>query len=275
VPSVIQVLKIGGSLLTDKTREQVFDGEQARRLADEVAAYGRPLVLVHGTGSFGKPPARQFNYMDGFLPPERAGVVSAVDAILDELRNRVMQALRSAGVVSRALSPAALFRTRRGEVTWTESEVVRMHLDRNISPVIAGGFVVDEEWGFAVLSSDQMAARLAVALGSCRLIIATDVPGVMDPDGGLTDPTSLFGDDRRLREWVAPSVGDVSGGMRGKLDAGLVAVRAGSEVHLVDGRVPGRVHQALTCDDAPKTRLVASAFGPVTAVTEGRPLCAG
>ncbi len=155
------VLKIGGSLITDKTREGAFRDDCARRLAEEIRAFGRPLVVLHGTGSFGKPLARRYDYMDGLLSREQAAIVSRVEATLDELRARFLQVLRAAGVESCALSPAALFCTRRGTPSWCEFRPVERLVDAGISPVISGGIVPDEAAGFAVLSSDVMAARVA------------------------------------------------------------------------------------------------------------------
>ncbi len=56
---MVRVLKIGGSILTDKIGEKGALPEEIERVAREVASRPRDLVLVHGAGSFGHIPARQ------------------------------------------------------------------------------------------------------------------------------------------------------------------------------------------------------------------------
>jgi glutamate 5-kinase len=251
------ILKIGGSLITDKAREGVFREDCARRLAEEISAFGRAVLLLHGTGSFGKPPARRFGYMHGLLSRDQAAIVSQVEAVLEDLRGQFLRVLRGAGVASCPLSPSALFSTRRGALSWCEAGPVVRMLTHGICPVISGGIVADEESGFAVLSSDVMAARLALALTPCRLVLATDVPGLIDHDAGSTAPNVVTENDSRLLARIERRADDVTGAMEGKLKAGFEAARGGVDVHLVDGRVPGRVLRVLDGTDVVSTRLVA------------------
>jgi glutamate 5-kinase len=252
------ILKIGGGLITDKACEGVFREDLARRLAEEIRTYGAPLVLVHGTGSFGKPLARRFGYMDGLLSREQASIVARVEAVLDDLRARFLGVLRGAGVAACSLAPSALFGTRRGILSWCEAGPVRTLLDSGICPVLSGGIVGDLDAGFAVLSSDAIAARLAVVRAPCRLVLATDVPGLIDPHARSPSPEVLTEGDGRVSAWVTRDPDDVSGGMEAKLRAGFEAARGGAEVHLVDGRIPDRVLRALEGHAVISTRLVLS-----------------
>ena len=83
------------------------------------------------------------------------------------------------------------------------------------------------------INADTMAGALAAALGAARLLLLTDVAGVLDKQGGLlTDLTPA--DIRRLRD-----DGTISGGMIPKLETCVQAVESGCEAAVVlDGRVP-------------------------------------
>jgi glutamate 5-kinase len=251
------VLKIGGSLITDKACEGVFREDCARRIALEIKRYGMPLFLVHGTGSFGKPLARGFGYMDGLLSRDQAAIVSHVEAVLDDLRGRFLRVLRAAGVAACSVAPSVLFGTRGGSLCRCAAAPLRRLVKTGICPVLSGGIVPDEEAGFAVLSSDAMASRIAVELAPCRLVLATDVPGLIDPDARTPSPEVLSEGDPRISAWITRALDDVSGGMEGKLTAGFAAARAGAEVHLVDGRIRGRLLRALHGSDVISTRLLA------------------
>jgi acetylglutamate kinase len=83
------------------------------------------------------------------------------------------------------------------------------------------------------INADTMAGALAAALGAARLLLLTDVAGVLDRNGALlSDLTPV--DIARLR-----AEGTVSGGMIPKLETCVAAVEAGCEAAVVlDGRVP-------------------------------------
>jgi glutamate 5-kinase len=253
------VLKIGGSLITDKTQESVFQPVVARRLAEEIAAPRQPVLVVHGAGSFGKPPAQRFGYLDGFLSRRRTVVVTHVEELLEDLRHRFLQILRSARVPAYGLSPAALFGVSEGNLRCRDVEPVRELLERGLCPVVSGGIVPDQKRDFAVLSSDYIAAAIAANLPAQRLIFATDVPGLMPPGPDRAEPVPVVHErEDGVRSWLHDASQDVSAGMEGKLAAGFFAARAGVEVQIVDGRVPDRVRQALGGAAVVATRLVAA-----------------
>jgi acetylglutamate kinase len=83
------------------------------------------------------------------------------------------------------------------------------------------------------INADTMAGALAAALGAARLLLLTDVAGVLDRNGALLSDLTPA-DIARLR-----AEGTVSGGMIPKLETCVAAVEAGCEAAVVlDGRVP-------------------------------------
>jgi isopentenyl phosphate kinase len=107
--------------------------------------------------------------------------------------------------------------------------------------------------GFVVCSSDAIAARLAVELHARRLFFATDVPGIMRRTERGEVLLAEVGELEAAA--VDASDNDATGGMRGKVIAGLAAARAGTSTLVLDGRVPGRLLGALKGQDVPGTRL--------------------
>ncbi|HNT73271.1 MAG TPA: uridylate kinase, partial [Methanothrix sp.] len=64
----IRVLKVGGSVLTDKTRLESARIEEIGRIAAEIAGCGPGLILVHGAGSFGHFHAERYRLAERFDP---------------------------------------------------------------------------------------------------------------------------------------------------------------------------------------------------------------
>jgi acetylglutamate kinase len=110
-------------------------------------------------------------------------------------------------------------------------EIVHRMDEGNFVPVIAP-VGVDEEGNTFNINADSVAGTLAGALRAEKLLLMTDVPGVMDEKGDLI--SSL--DRETLMDMV--STGIVHGGMVPKVEAAVEALYSGvSKVHIVDGRV--------------------------------------
>jgi acetylglutamate kinase len=118
-----------------------------------------------------------------------------------------------------------------GRVTQINREPITALLGRGYIPVIASiGLGYD---GHAYnINADTVAAEIAVALGAAKLILLTDVPGVLGVDGNVV--AVLTREDARQRI----DAGEVTGGMIPKLEACLRSLDAVPFAHIVDGRTP-------------------------------------
>ena len=118
-----------------------------------------------------------------------------------------------------------------GRVTQINREPITALLGRGYIPVIASiGLGYD---GHAYnINADTVAAEIAVALGAAKLILLTDVPGVLGVDGSVV--AVLSREDARHRI----ETGAVTGGMIPKLEACLRALDGVPLAHIVDGRTP-------------------------------------
>jgi acetylglutamate kinase len=118
-----------------------------------------------------------------------------------------------------------------GRVTQINREPITALLGRGYIPVIASiGLGYD---GHAYnINADTVAAEIAVALGAAKLILLTDVPGVLGVDGNVV--AVLTREDARHRI----DAGEVTGGMIPKLEACLRSLDAVPFAHIVDGRTP-------------------------------------
>ena len=120
---------------------------------------------------------------------------------------------------------------RVGRVTTVNPEIIHRMDEGNFIPVIAP-VGVDEGGNTFNINADSVAGTMAGALKAEKLLLMTDVPGVMNERGKLIP--SL--DRETLMEMVASGI--VHGGMIPKVDAAVSALYSGvSKVHIVDGRV--------------------------------------
>jgi acetylglutamate kinase len=118
-----------------------------------------------------------------------------------------------------------------GRVTQINGEPITALLGRGYIPVIASiGLGYD---GHAYnINADTVAAEIAVALGAAKMILLTDVAGVLGVGGDVVPVLSR--EDARNRI----EAGEVTGGMIPKLEACLRALDGIPLAHIVDGRTP-------------------------------------
>jgi len=124
-----------------------------------------------------------------------------------------------------------------GEIQTVNTEMIRTLLDNGIIPVVASiALRGDEEGGFYNVNADTAAGALAIALKAEKLILLTDVPGVME------DKTDLGTLIREMDVQMAKTLmkkGVIKAGMIPKVEGCLQALAQGvSAAHIVDGRSP-------------------------------------
>ena len=224
------VLKLGGSVITEKNVPETVD-EEALRTAAAALADHEDLAVVHGGGSFGHHHADRH----GVTTTEGTQDVAAIRDIhgaMMRLNAVVVEALVEAGVAALPVHPLSVAR-RDAEATLTfPTGGVRAMLSEGFVPVLHGDGVVHAGKGATVLSGDELVAVLAEALGADRVGVCSAVEGVYDDDGGVIDHIGSF-------EAVADALGgsdatDVSGGMAGKVRA-LLGLEPPAYVFDLDG----------------------------------------
>ena len=120
-----------------------------------------------------------------------------------------------------------------GEVDCVNTELLDMFISNDYIPVISPVGIAKDGTSLN-LNADTAAGEVASAVGAEKLIILTDVPGVLrDP----SDPTSLI---QKIKISEVPELiesGIISGGMIPKIETCVQAIENGVEsCHIIDGR---------------------------------------
>ncbi len=253
-------LKLGGSLLTDKTRPQALRGEVLQRLAAEIAGAlaDRPalrLLIGHGSGSFGHVAGRKHNTRAGVTSPEGWRGFAETARAAGLLNRYVMDALGEAGVPALAFQPSASAQCHDGALVAMAWQPLQAALDHGLVPVVYGDVAFDAVRGGTIISTEEIFAWLAPRLAPRRIVLAGEVAGVLsaDPASGVAGeliPEIAPAMWPQLVGVLGGSHGvDVTGGMMAKVTAMLAlvqAVPALEAVQIISGLTPGLVHAVLT-----------------------------
>ncbi len=251
------VVKLGGSVVTDKASEALrVRVDVVQRLADELAALTtRPLVLVHGAGSYGHRIVRRTGIHRGLSDLDSRLALGETQRLQYDLDSRITALLLEAGLPVMPVQASASARMQAGKLVAMDTDTLRLMCDQGLVPLLYGVPAVDSALGCAILSGDQIAPYVARQLGIRTLVHVTDVDGVYDDDPAdnpqairiaRVDRDSWHEARRRLSG--SRSV-DVTGGMAGKVEALLDLAREGLVTRIVSGHVPGRLTAALAGED--------------------------
>lgn len=259
----IVVINCGGVPMTDpELREAVMSDIIMLRLV------GIKVVLVHGIGPEAKEALKdagmELQYKDGY-PCVSDDALDVVQQVLcGKVNKDLVATLNRMG--GRALGlcgmDAGLFQARKlseryglvGEIIQVDPSIVEDALADGYIPVVstvAQG--VDGETAYNI-NADTAAAKLAVALHAEKLILLTDVRGL------LRDPKN---EETLIHVVELPEVpglvkdGIIQGGMIPKVDCCVEAVRSGVErTHILDGRIPHSILIEMLSDEGIGTMLL-------------------
>lgn len=261
-------LKLGGSLITDKTRAQAARVRVIRRLAREVGAAlsERPamrLVLGHGSGSFGHVAAKKYGTRHGVQSPEQWRGLAEVAAAAARLNQLVTDIFIAEGVPVLSLPPSASARCRDGELIYLDTSPLRAALNAGLAPLVYGDVALDATLGGTIVSTEDVFVYLAGKLKPQRILLAGSADGVYT-EGASGESVTPRITPHTLKQ-IAPALSgsrgvDVTGGMADKVIqmSRLVERQPRLTVHVFSGLKRGLTRRALLDSDIKTgTRLVA------------------
>jgi len=233
-------VKIGGAALEDDRLR--------RRLSQDLtmlASVGVAVVVVHGGGKQITSMLERLGISSTFVRGQRVTDAASLPIVEMVLAGSVNKALvrdiLAAGGAALGLSgcDAGLAKARimdpelglAGEVDEVDASVLT-HLVARFIPVIAP-LALDREGGILNVNADVFASRLAQALAAKKLLLLTDVAGVLDSSGRRLATLT------RTQARSHLEAGAITGGMIPKVEHALAALAGGvNDVHILDGRTP-------------------------------------
>jgi isopentenyl phosphate kinase len=251
-------IKLGGSVITDKTREEAPDLVLIEQLAGALraalaAAPTLRVILGHGSGSFGHVYARRYGIHTGLAPDADWGGFALTAGAAMRLNRFVVDALLQAGVPALTLQPSATLLASGGALAHWDTTNLEQALDHALVPVVFGDVAFDTAQGSAIISTEQLLVHLAAlpALRPDRIVLVGEA-GVFtaDPRRDPGAPRIPLIDSQNIDTVLAGAGGshgaDVTGGMRSKVELmwRLVQQIPGLAVQLV-GPEPALVTRAL------------------------------
>ncbi len=245
-------VKLGGSLITDKSAVEAVQAETLRRVAREIAAARRErpdmrVVLSHGSGSFGHTAAAAYATHEGVHSAEGWLGFCRVSDAAARLNRLVCAALLGAEIPVVSLQPSASALCRSGVLSQLALEPVAAALQAGIVPLVYGDVAFDVRQGGTIISTETILSYLAERLRPAWLLLAGNTEGVFDAAGKLIPHVTLANFDEVSKALGGSAGTDVTGGMRSKVHdmLALVEKHPGLSVRVLSGLEEGRLREAL------------------------------
>ncbi len=250
----ILVIKYGGNAMTDPALQQIFAQDIA--LLQRLGAY--PIV-VHGGGPqidiALKRLGKEGQFINGMrvTDDETMQVVEWVlcgevqKILVAHIIQQQGHALGMSGkdghllvaqkIYAQDAAGQALDIGHVGEVVRVNTDILEMCIQRGYVPVVSS-VAMDEQGQTYNVNADLAAAAIAKALGAHKLMMMSNIPGVLDQQKSLIACITPV----NMKQYIDD--GTISGGMLPKIQSAMDAAQHGvGAVHIIDGRV---VHALLT-----------------------------
>ncbi len=238
----IVIVKLGGSVITDKSRECTPDLETIHRAADEITTYHRPLILLHGGGSYAHPFVTRVGLQKGFKGRFQLKSISETELHLDQLTRIIGVSLLLRKKPFVPVRPMSFITLKDGRVGQCFLRPIVHALRLGLVPLIHGDIAFDEVRGCGVVSADRIASLLGEKLNVSRVLFGCDVDGVYTQNPKTSHGAKLIEQvtQQNFRN-VLGALGkndptDATGGMRGKVFEAIRLARHGSDCYIFNLR---------------------------------------
>ena len=260
----VTFVKLGGSLLTDKSAPFTARPAVIKQMAQEIAqardAMDTPLVVGHGSGSFGHVAAQRSGLAEGTEASPIRTALSDIQQAAATLHHHVEQAFRTAGLSVFSYAPSSAFVTDGGTPVSVQAEPLHGALRQGLLPLTYGDVTLDRSEGAAICSTETVFRALIDSLHDAghpvqRVLWVGTTDGIYDDTGHSIPRLTPESADQGLDAATGSSGIDVTGGMAHRLETAMALARRTVPSLIINGRPAGQVAAALRGDSVAGTRV--------------------
>lgn len=232
----IVIIKLGGSIITDKTKPYTPNMSAIKRLAREVKSSGVPVIIIHGQGSFAHTSAKKYGGMKGYK--SRWGIAKvARDAM--EMNRIVIDELLNEKIPAISFRPNSLFLAKSGKLIKQNLEPVFQALEQGLTPVLYGDVIMDKYFKTTIFSGEKTTRFLIDFISNkynVKYIVQVGVTdGVLDKKGKTIPILNSMIFENIKKDISGSKSNDVTGGMMHKVGESLEIAKHNIPTYIING----------------------------------------
>jgi len=252
----VVILKLGGSLLTDKNKPFSLRKEIIDSTISQIIKSKKKIVLIHGGGSFGHPIAKKYNISNGknsSIGNQLYGLAET-HKVMNDLNTIIINKFLEKNVPAISFQPSSIFINALQEISKLNLDVIEIALDLGILPVLYGDIMFDIRGSFSILSGDRIILELCknfLKYKVSKVIFAIEKDGIFVKESkNGTDVIKLA---KELKSVELDNISlaqldekvDVTGGIRGKINSIKDICQFNVPVQVINGLKEEYVFRAL------------------------------
>ena len=251
------IVKLGGSVITDKTKERTFKPKVMDQLASEIKKSDKQMIIVHGAGSFGHILAKKYKLNEGYKNYDQVKGFSLTHEMVQNLNSLVLKSLQKNDIPAVSISPHSIVKLDDHKLEKIDLKVFEEYLEKQFIPVTFGDVVLDKKLGFSICSGDLLVMALSEYFKPEKVIFAMDEDGLYTSNPKIDKKAKLI-KKSSLKELEKLSTSldkhaDVTGGMGGKLNTIKNISKLGIDTVLLNGNKPNRLYEVLVGKETTST----------------------
>jgi len=239
----IILIKLGGSVITDKSKPYTARPEIIRKLALEIKicwGKGYRFLISHGSGSFGHTSAAKYGTAEGIKNKDDVFGLAVVQQDALAINRIVNEIFLKKGLPVLSFVPSSFTLANDKKLFKIFTEPIIEALKINALPLVFGDVILDEEKGSCIFSGETTLDNLISPLIKAGFIIKKviqcgNTDGVYD-ERGKTIPLITRQSFSKLEKQISgPSSIDVTGGMIHKIEESLKMAEKGIDSFIING----------------------------------------
>ncbi|MHA1931725.1 MAG: isopentenyl phosphate kinase [Promethearchaeota archaeon] len=251
----IILLKLGGSLLTDKNKPFSLREDVIKNSIKQLISAKERVILIHGGGSFGHPLAKKYSILNGLDPSVQnqiLGLTKTHQAMI-KLNSYLVKLFLEQNYPTLSIQPSSIFMKDSEKIITTSIDIIETTLDLNIMPILYGDIILDKQGSFSILSGDQIILELCKYFERyhiLKVIFTMETDGIYVNDDQSNEnyilATECYSNDlERLKLANLGQKIDVTGGIQGKLNVIKQICDYNIPVQLINGLKENYIYKSL------------------------------
>ncbi|MFW9999592.1 MAG: type 2 isopentenyl-diphosphate Delta-isomerase [Candidatus Hodarchaeota archaeon] len=248
----IILLKLGGSLLTDKNRPFSLREDILEKCINQIIESKKLIVLVHGGGSFGHPIAKKYQISQGLNESIKGQIIglSKTHEAMTKFNSIIINKFLDKQCSAISIQPSSIFIQDFNEIVFKSIDPIEKMLELGIIPVLYGDILLSWDSSFTILSGDQIILKLCANVQKFKIskvIFAIEEDGIYIKDNG-NEKLALklkSNDLNNIKLAELDQKIDVTGGIKSKLETIKDIIKFNIPVQIINGIKNGNISKAL------------------------------
>ncbi|MBN1802286.1 MAG: isopentenyl phosphate kinase family protein [Candidatus Lokiarchaeota archaeon] len=262
----IILLKLGGSLLTDKNKPYSIRKEIVRNVLSQIIKVYKKIIVIHGGGSFGHPPAKKYQISGGLnsaISNQILGVAETHQS-MNYFNSYLVNILVENRYPAITMQSSSIFVKEGNSMSMHSQDIIETILNLGLTPILYGDVIFDKNGSFSIISGDEIIYLLCLGLTEyevSKVIFTMETDGIYIKDDNNKNGHVLLNDcfARELDSLELADLGqkiDVTGGIKGKIDFIKKICDLNVPVQLVNGLKEDYILKALMNQDVDCTNIL-------------------